>query len=114
MGRLGAYVHPHWLVYVTAGYAALGVEYKGVDTTGLTPNKIDASLSGWTAGAGVEIDRANWILFAEYLYADFGTWDFTNATGDRYNIDVTGHFARAGIKFKIGHDYRDTVLPTLK
>jgi opacity protein-like surface antigen len=108
-GRLGMFVHPHWLIYATAGYAALGVEYKGTTTVvaGTTPTKIDATLSGWTAGVGTELDLPQCIFFAEYLFTDFGTWGFTNATSDRYDIDVSGQVIRAGIKFKIGHEYRD-------
>jgi len=109
-GRVGVFVHPHWMIYATAGYAALGVEHKGTIPAVLGANtpvdKTDATLSGWTAGVGTELDLPQCIFFAEYLFADFGSWDFTNLAGDRIRADVEAHVVRAGIKFKIGHDYR--------
>lgn len=103
-GRAGFYMHPNWLVYATGGVAWLGLEAQ--DT--VTRDKVATTLTGWTVGGGTEVDWGHMILFAEYLYTDFGS--------DRFSLDTTlgpvthrtefdGHHMRLGVKFKVGHDY---------
>lgn len=135
-GRLGAHLHPGWLVYGTGGAAFLGVEYQHpsflapafaspapfspAPLTVVPAAKFSETLTGWTVGGGTEVDLHGIILFAEYLYADFDTFDFTNSKEDavpgapfvpaRYAIDVDQQLVRVGVKFKIGHDfYHDDV-----
>lgn len=103
-GRAGVYMHPTWLVYVTAGVAWLGYEAQDVDTG----DKVASTLTGWTIGAGTEVDWRHMILFAEYLYTDFGSDRFTLETLGgpvEQRADFDGHLFRAGVKFKVGHDY---------
>lgn len=96
-GRAGVYMHPNWLVYATGGAAWLGVE---AQATG----KVADTLTGWTVGGGTEVDWRHMILFAEYLYTDFGSHSYTlDGVAERAEYD--GHLMRVGVKFKVGHDY---------
>jgi len=99
-GRAGVYMHPGWLIYATGGAAWLGVEAQST----LTGSKVAETLTGWTVGGGTEIDWHHMILFAEYLYTDFGSVSYTlDAIPERAEFD--GHLVRVGIKLKVGHDY---------
>lgn len=97
-GRAGVYMHPNWLLYATGGVAWLGVEAQ-------TPLGKEAdTLTGWTAGGGTEVDWRHMILFAEYLYTDFGSHTYSLG-GVPGRADYDGHLLRLGVKFKVGHDY---------
>lgn len=98
-GRLGTYVHPGWLVYGTAGLAALGL-----DSDAPAPRDTITTRFGFTVGAGTEVDWHHVILFAEYLYANFDRWSYF-VGADQYRVDTDAHMLRLGIKFKVGHDY---------
>ena len=108
-GRLGAMVAPDWMIYGTGGLTLLGAEYKlvtqpagGAQGTG---NKKLATLIGWAGGGGVEYDMHWATLFGEYLYANYGSWDFQNFNGNQMEVDASGSIWRLGLKFKIGHDF---------
>lgn len=112
-GRLGVFVRPGWLLYATAGAAWLGVEH---DLKNALVSQRDnmQTLAGWTAGVGTEVNWHHVILFAEYMHAGFGNFEF-NVGPVRHDIDVNVDVIRAGIKFRIGHDYyRDDVRERLK
>ena len=94
-GRAGVYMHPTWLLYATGG-----VEAKST----LTGSKVADTLAGWTMGGGTEVDWRHVILFAEYLYTDFGSLGHT-LNGVEERSDHNGHLLRIGVKFKVGHDY---------
>ena len=107
-GRAGVYVHTNWLVYGTVGVAWLGFEAQST----LTGDKASDTMTGLAVGGGTEVDWGNLIFFGEYLYTDFGSRNFVvDATTQR--VDIDGHVARFGIKYKIGHDfyYHDDVRP---
>lgn len=117
-GRLGFVLDRNWMVYATAGWAMLAPEFKGTgqSVTGggnVNLNKEYTYLSGWTVGGGLEYDYGPLVLFAEYLYADFGTWDFgSRVTGTVYSSDHSSSLLRAGLKFKVGHDFaHDLYIP---
>jgi outer membrane immunogenic protein len=81
--RLGFLVTPSTLLYATGGVAWLGIEQTSVcgptdscTSFGFRPNVINHSdtLTGWTIGGGMETMLwRNWLLRAEYRYADFGS-----------------------------------------
>ena len=103
--RLGVYVHPHMLLYVTGGVAMLGLEAEHP----LTTRDTSTTVFGWTIGAGTEINWHHVILFGEYLYADYERWNFA-VPGSQFSVDSDSHVFRLGIKFKVGHDhYHDDV-----
>jgi outer membrane immunogenic protein len=89
-----------------------------------TPATIGFSTSrtGWTLGGGVEAALwSNWILRAEYRYADFGTFSATDVRTcaapcvlgpagvnpaavftDTYDVHLRTHMANFGIAYKFG------------
>jgi opacity protein-like surface antigen len=119
-GRIGAHLQPGWLVYATGGAAFLGVEFQGVPTV-VSRTKESETLTGWTIGGGTELDLDRVTLFAEYLFAEFDTFKFTDPLESavpnpplgskivptRYSADVEEQLFRVGVKFKIGHDFYD-------
>jgi len=67
------------------------------------------NLVGWTVGGGIEAPiAAQWLLRAEYRYADFGTFDHTFALGpDAIGDAVVGtriatHTMNLGLTYKFG------------
>jgi outer membrane immunogenic protein len=88
--RLGYLIGPDSLLYATGGAAFQRIEVFGqcgpffssalcftngdnVVAPGITQSR---TLVGWTVGAGFEQHIVgNWLLRAEYRYADFGTWN---------------------------------------
>lgn len=83
--RGGYEVSPRWLVYGTAGLAALRVKatvncpVDGVwcgDASHF--DSYERTQLGWTAGAGVErLIADHWIARLEYRYSDYGTFSHT-------------------------------------
>lgn len=68
---------------------------------------------GWVVGAGLEYAvKDNWTVKAEYLYFDFGGFDFQDDYGFHHDNDVELHTVKLGINYKFGH--RETALPPLK
>ncbi len=110
-GRLGYYFTPGFMVYGTAGYAALGAEYKlnGVVVTTTTTNKKYGTLGGFVYGGGMEYDLGWGIGFMEYLHTDTSSWDFLSLSGNTTKLDASQDVFRLGMKFKVGHDYAHDV-----
>jgi outer membrane immunogenic protein len=125
-GRLGYLVTPDTLIYGTGGVAFQNVEAFGqcgslissalcFTTTGQTAPSPgitqSTTLVGWTIGAGVEAHLwGNWLLRAEYRYADFGAWSTSFAfpppapgVGNntyRLSNSVNTNIATAGLAYK--------------
>lgn len=99
-GRIGVQFERDWLLYGTVGVGFLGIEAQNPGVG----NKATDTLTGVVAGAGLEIPLSHVLLFSEYLYGDFGSREFSIA-GARHDVDIQSHVVRAGIKFKVGHDY---------
>lgn len=108
-GRLG-YAHDTWLWYVTSGGAWAGLAE--ADALSLNPNTVPANfthtLSGWTAGAGVEKNLGgHWSAKLEYLYVDLGhVTDAITITSapitatDTISQRVADQLIRAGVNYK--------------
>ena len=105
-GRLGVNINPSLMVYATAGYAALGIEYKrnGIAVTASSSDKKYGTAGGFIYGGGVEYDIGWGIGFFEYLHTDTSTWDFTTFTGAKNTVDASQDVFRLGMKFKVGQD----------
>ncbi|MBI4274759.1 MAG: porin family protein [Rhizobiales bacterium] len=119
-GRIGALIMPDALLFATAGVAWQQIELAGrcfasggaTDWCTLPHNETHATTRlGWTIGGGVERMIGNWIMRAEYRYADFGTFSRTFFTfnpsvpfDDRLTANVTArtHTASFGIAYKLG------------
>jgi outer membrane immunogenic protein len=102
-GRVG-YAFDRWLVYATGGGAWASIHYTVTTVAGAT-NTSSGTLSGWTAGGGIEAKLAgNWSAKAEYLYVDFSDKNFFTpiAAGGNSGIqrmDVNNHIARVGLNY---------------
>jgi outer membrane immunogenic protein len=83
-GRLGYLLEPRLLLYGTGGlaYGRISTDFRSVsvptaaasfnDSAQVASN--DATRAGWVVGGGLEVALdQNWMLRAEYLYADLGT-----------------------------------------
>jgi outer membrane immunogenic protein len=102
-GRLG-YSVGSTLFYATGGYAYGGVKTKIAEGGDLVLNT-STTLSGWTAGAGIEtpfkllgLFGPNWTSKTEYLYIDLGsTSNIVNTT--IVTTNVTEHIFRTGLNY---------------
>jgi outer membrane immunogenic protein len=124
-GRVGYLIDPALMIYATGGAAWLHVESTSVcDATlafslcgpplPLVPATITHSTTrtGWTLGGGLEAAFwGNWVLRAEYRYADFGTVSYadsrTRSDGGltdviSYDLRVKTHTATFGVAYKFG------------
>jgi outer membrane immunogenic protein len=72
-----------------------------------------ATLTGWTAGGGIEwIVGHNWLVRTEFRYTDFGRWQTpffaangsppTNGDFNSASLHVTSTMATLGIAYKLG------------
>jgi outer membrane immunogenic protein len=115
-GRLGYLLDPTWLVYLTGGIQWQHFEATvncAINTCGppplLPPNGApylqtnDTTRTGWAIGGGVEkMLSANWLVRAEYRYADFGTWttSFGGAPVIVKQFELATHTAYFGLTYK--------------
>jgi outer membrane immunogenic protein len=109
-GRLGYLVAPNWLIYGTGGAGFTDESFRqnlvfGPAITRL-PGKTTDSRTGWIAGGGVEwAFMPKWSAKLEYLFVDFGTLSFSNATPNasvyRHSSDLTDNIVRVGINYKV-------------
>lgn len=106
--RLGFNPTRTWLLYGTAGMAALGTEYHSAPAapSNNTPNKFSETRFGWTFGGGTEFDLDGYTIFAEYLHSTFDRWTFAAPDlNTMYTVDSSSDVFRLGVKFKVGYDY---------
>jgi outer membrane immunogenic protein len=113
-GRIGFAVD-RVLLYGTGGLAVADIKS---DATLTVPGLGSAAYSnsttraGWTLGAGIEIALlANWSAKLEYLYMDFGSFDYANAVPAALAPPAGGtihsstsfhdHVVRVGVNFRL-------------
>ena len=120
-GRVGYLVTPATLLYATGGLAWQHYDVTAVCASagicvgnGETPAIVTHSLTrtGWTAGGGIETALwGNWLMRAEYRYADFGTSPLTivrtatvggTLTIDNFDAHMRTHAATFGVAYKFG------------
>ena len=97
--RLG-YAVDRFLPYVTGGVDFGHLDFE--ETDGASFDSGDASLVGWTLGAGAEYAVTdNWIVRGEYRYTKFNDEDFLAQPGDfEYNVEADIHDLRIGAAYK--------------
>jgi outer membrane immunogenic protein len=111
-GRLGFNPTPDSLVYATGGGAFAKFDINQFSTLNPVFGVSDsATLTGWTAGGGVELRFSYWqnvSLKFEYLFADFGTHTFLNppiTPGNcvcaRTDVKTTDQILRAGLNWRL-------------
>jgi outer membrane immunogenic protein len=118
-GRAGYLLTPSTLVYATGGLAWQHFDVTsvcvGATCNDATPTSVSnsATKTGWTFGGGLETALwGNWLLRAEYRYADFGTAAFAIArtrtgagptlTVDNFDTKLRTHIASVGVAYKFG------------
>jgi outer membrane immunogenic protein len=100
--RLG-YAAGNTLLYVTGGAAFGDVEVTKAIVPGAVPfARYTETLTGWTAGAGVEhMFAPNWTGRLEYRYTDLGETSFQSVLANSQDYtSVKFHAVRAGISYK--------------
>ncbi len=110
-GRLGIVSGP-WLFYGTGGAAFAHANWTDIWTLTLGGNSFASSsagsktLSGWTAGGGVEYmfaKNSNWIARVEYLYENFGNFAVPFGFGQIGTLDLKDvSKVRVAISYKFG------------
>jgi outer membrane immunogenic protein len=107
--RLGHQIHQNWLLYGTGGLALTGIRYKGptpgFSTTGDNNLRVAATLTGWTAGGGIEYRFYDTVLFGEYLYSNYENFSFTGGGNINRELELDSHAVRFGVKWIYGHDH---------
>ncbi|MET3335154.1 outer membrane immunogenic protein [Bradyrhizobium japonicum] len=118
-GRAGYLLTPATMAYVTGGLAWQQFDVTSVCVGATCNNALPAVVSnsatrtGWTLGGGLETALwGNWLLRADYRYADFGTTPFTMArtrsgagpalTVDNFDTRLRTHTASVGLAYKFG------------
>lgn len=116
--RVGFLVSPDTLVFATGGVAWQAVKLTGACTvsggfsdwcTQLHNESHSDVLTGWTLGGGIERMAGNWLVRADYRYADFGTFRqqfFIFDTGVPFDDRLTANVAMKTHTFNIGVAYR--------
>jgi outer membrane immunogenic protein len=111
--RLG-YAFDRMLVYAKGGFAFYDSEGKQVTTTPGYVHSGTDTLTGWTAGGGIEyLISPSWSIKAEYLHFDFGSQGASQTSvGDdpigfvyKNKFDVTAESVKAGVNYHIGQAY---------
>jgi outer membrane immunogenic protein len=110
--RLGV-ARNNWLFYITGGAAFTSVTFSqsvlfSASSTAMA-GSVTSTLTGWTAGAGVEYGlSSNWLLKAEYLYVGFPSQNLTefNPTFPTFTATasnrLTASIVRIGLDYKFG------------
>ena len=117
-GRVGFLATPGWLVFGTGGVSWLSLrESASCTAQGLAggawclanrAETYEKILTGWTVGGGLEGKVwQNWLVRAEYRYADYGRHSFQffgNAPIDTVggNISVRTHTGLLGLAYQFG------------
>ena len=114
--RLGVLVAPTWLVYATSGLAWQQADVNATCNGGMGANPswciavrnetFSKTMIGWTVGGGVEVLLwNNWLMRAEYRYADYGNVNHTffagtNADEVAMQFEVKTNTALFGLAYK--------------
>jgi len=112
-GRVGYLVTPNWLVFATGGVAWQQVDVNAacdgtLQSFCFAPHNETYSTTkvGWTVGGGAEaVIWQNWLVRAEYRYANYGSIDHTFFAGAPADSVVTSqsiktHTALIGLAYK--------------
>jgi outer membrane immunogenic protein len=118
-GRLG-YAWGNVLLYAKGGFAWLDPNFKVSGTitdhragtiTGFTNSDDNKTLTGWTAGGGLELMlNPHWTMKVEYLYFNFGSDDRTftidaNNSWKTLKGDLTVNTVKLGFNYLLSSTY---------
>jgi outer membrane immunogenic protein len=102
--RLG-YAVDRWLLFVTGGaaWAQVDISDTNIPTGGTAFQSAGTTYTGWTVGGGAEYALTNnWLIKAEYLYADLGTnrVQLRTSLGGDADVSLKQHVGRVGVNYK--------------
>jgi outer membrane immunogenic protein len=101
----------NWLFYITGGAAFTSVTFSqsvlfSASSTAMA-GSVTSTLTGWTAGAGVEYGfTSNWLLKAEYLYVGFPSQNLTESNPAFPTFTATASNRLSASIFRVGLDYK--------
>jgi outer membrane immunogenic protein len=112
--RFGVAPSPGWLIYATGGVAYGSIRSDETVTNIAAAiagqSSFNTTRIGWTAGAGVEaalttLPTGVWSARLEFLYMDFGTFNYTFATVGpsspmTISIHPTDYIVRVGLDYR--------------
>lgn len=101
--RAGYLLTPSFLAYVHGGVAFASVDGSWVG--GPWNGRGDKTRVGWVAGGGLEYKWTNNLsVFAEYSYADLGSYSYANVGGPAVNFDndIRVQTVKIGFNYKFG------------
>jgi outer membrane immunogenic protein len=105
-GRVGYTFTPNWLVYVTAGGASTSIRFSNFfAATGVPSITQTNTLTGWTAGGGMEYAINNhWSIKGEALYIDYGRSSYFTPTAPVaaaiFDLRLTEIVGRLGVNYR--------------
>jgi outer membrane immunogenic protein len=108
--RLGI-ARNNWLFYITGGVAFTNATFSqsvlfDASATSMT-GSVTSTLTGWTAGAGVEYGiTPNWLLKAEYLYVGFPGQNLTEINPAFPTFTATASNRLSASIVRVGLDYK--------
>ena len=117
--RIGLIEDSTWLFYATGGLALGGAQFAESSTGTVTVTKTlsgtvvstttvplsalsgSTNLVGFAVGAGIEkMLSQRWSIKVEYLFMDFGSYNFLTGTGFDTNVKVIDNIIRGGLNLK--------------
>jgi outer membrane immunogenic protein len=108
--RVG-FAYNNWLFYASGGVAFTNITFSQSvlfsASNSAMAGSVTGTLTGWTAGAGVEYGIThNWLLKAEYLYVGFPSQSLTeiNPAFPTFNANASNRLSTSIVR--IGLDYK--------
>jgi outer membrane immunogenic protein len=101
----------NWLFYITGGAAFTSATFAQSvlfsASSSAMAGSVTNTLTGWTAGAGVEYGfTANWLLKAEYLYVGFPGQNLSEVNPAFPTFSATASNRLSVSVFRVGLDYK--------
>jgi outer membrane immunogenic protein len=101
----------NWLFYITGGVAFTSATFSQSVLFSASPStmagSVTSTLTGWTAGAGVEYGfTSNWLLKAEYLYVGFPSQNLNESNPAFPTFTATAANRLSASIFRLGLDYK--------
>jgi outer membrane immunogenic protein len=101
VGKAG-YASGQWLFFATGGVAFAGFNFQEGVVPGTTPpGSINATLTGFSVGVGIEYAfTRNLLGRLQYIYDDFGGYNFGALDGGTYHVNLANQTFRGALSWK--------------
>jgi outer membrane immunogenic protein len=87
-----------WLVFVSGGAAIAGAEVD-ICAAGICGSQ-SKTVTGWSVGGGVEYAWKDWSFKLEYLYANFGSPEFSPPLFLTRDVKLNDNIVRVGVNYR--------------